>query len=130
MRMEVGLTRELTCNFLQGSVRGSNLRAAITSESVFICVHPWLLLYHIGLKNSHIMPAAHRTKPHVEVGERHPEETQPRPKHMAAIETAHAAVGLLAKRRSGEPVNAAANQMAKRVTTHSVAAGQNRVHRH
>src|SRR6266480_1601804 len=65
-------------------------------------------------QNSYIMPDARRTKPHVEVGERHPEETQPRPKHMAAIETAHAAVGLLAKRRSGEPVYAAANQMTKR----------------
>src|SRR2546430_11037047 len=117
MRMEVGLTRELTCNFLQGSVRGSNLRAAITSESVFICVHPWLLLQHIGLKNSHVMPAAHRTKPHVEVGERHPEETQPRPKHVSAIETAHAPIGFLAKRSSDEPVYAAANQMQKRTAT-------------
>src|SRR5439155_20524125 len=53
---------------------------------------------------------------------------QQRTKHMAAIETAHAAVGLLAKPRSGEPVNAAANQMAKRVTTKNVAAEQNHVH--
>src|SRR2546430_1893232 len=75
------------------------------------------------------MPDARRTKPHVEVGERHPEETQPRPKHVSAIETAHAAIGFLAKRRSGEPVYAAANQMTKRVATKSVTAEQNHVHR-
>src|SRR2546430_775067 len=116
MRMEIGLTRELTCNFLEWSARRSNLRAAITGVSVFICVHPWLLLQHIGLKNSHVMPYACRTKSHVEIREPDPEQTHPGPKHVPAIETAHAAVDFAAQRRLGEPVDSAAGEMSQRMT--------------
>src|SRR5438094_4977453 len=85
------------------------------------------VLYHIGLKNSYVMPDAHRTEPHVKVGERYPEQTHPRPEHVPAIEAAHATIRPLAQRRFGEPVDATANQMAKRVAAEGVTAEQNHI---
>ena len=39
-----------------------------------------------------IVPDAHRAKANVDIGEANPEETQPRPKHVALIEAADAVV--------------------------------------
>ena len=39
------------------------------------------------------MPDAHRAKSHVEIREADPEQTEPCPEHVAAIEAAHARVG-------------------------------------
>jgi hypothetical protein len=48
------------------------------------------------LNESNIVPDPHRTEAHVEIGETDPEQTQPRPKHVAAIETGHARVSTIA----------------------------------
>src|SRR5256885_10078863 len=68
------------------------------------------------------MPDTHRAKPDVKIGEPHPEQAHPGPEHVASIEAAHAAVGLLTERRFREPVDAAADQMPERVTAEGVAA--------
>ena len=54
------------------------------------------------LENSPVVPDAHGAKAHVEIGEADPEQTEPRPKHVAAIEAAHATIGLVAGRRAGK----------------------------
>jgi len=43
------------------------------------------------------MPDTHCAQTHVKIGKADPEETQPRPKHVAAIETGHARVGAVAR---------------------------------
>ena len=45
-------------------------------------------------RNRQIVPDAHRAKPHVEIGEPDPEQAHPGPQHVAAIETADAAIAL------------------------------------
>ena len=51
------------------------------------------------LKNTQVMPDAHRAKAHVKIGEADPEQTHPCPEHVAAVETTDAAIGLVAGRR-------------------------------
>ena len=51
------------------------------------------------LKESAIVPDAHRAKAHVEIGEADPEQTHPCPEHVAAVETTDAGVGPVAGRR-------------------------------
>ena len=51
------------------------------------------------LNDSEIVPDAHRAKAHIEIGEADPEQTHPCPEHVAAVETADAAIGLVAGRR-------------------------------
>ena len=63
------------------------------------------------LNDSEIMPDAHRTEPHIEIGKANPEQTQPRPKHVTPIETSHAGVGAIACGRSGKLIEKAAGQM-------------------
>src|SRR6266487_576216 len=51
-----------------------------------------------------------------------PEQTQPRPKHVAAIETAHARVRAIACWRLGKLIQKSASQVSQRVTAKSIAA--------
>ena len=67
--------------------------APITSTSCSCC----LIFGH--LEDSPVGPDAHRAQAHVEVGEADPEQAAPGPQHVAAVEAAHAVVGLLAHRR-------------------------------
>src|SRR5882724_8142764 len=73
------------------------------------------------------MPDTHRAQAHVEIGKDHPEQTKPRPKHVAAIETGHARVSAIACRRPGKLIQKSASQMSERVTAKRVAAEQNNV---
>src|SRR3989442_1643175 len=79
-------------------------------------------------EDSPVGPDAHRTKAHIDVGERDPEQTHPRPEHVPPIEAAHTTVCFLTDWLFRELIAAPANQMAKRVTTESVAAEHDGVH--
>src|SRR6266511_1412491 len=86
----------------------------------------WSLVFAVGgvssvfrcgyLQEAQVMPHAHRTKPDVEIGEGDPEQTHPRPEHVSAIETAHAAVRLLTERRPGKLIDAAADKVPQGMT--------------
>ena len=64
---------------------------------------------------------------HIEIGEADPEQTHPRPEHVAAIETTDTAIGLVAGRRLGKLIAKSANQMSERMAAKGVAAKQNDV---
>src|SRR5204863_125192 len=44
------------------------------------------------LNNPPIVPDSHSTEPDVKIGKADPEQTQPRPKHVPAIQTTHTGV--------------------------------------
>jgi len=54
------------------------------------------LTNHLRLQKPYIVPGAHGTKTHVEIGKSNPEQTEPSPQHMAAIEAAHARIRAVA----------------------------------
>src|SRR5438045_720916 len=78
-------------------------------------------------KQAQVMPHAHRAQPHIKIGEPDPEQTHPGPEHVAAIETAHAAIRLMAERRPGKLIDAAADKMSQRMTSKRIAAEKNHV---
>src|SRR5688500_9451073 len=78
-------------------------------------------------QDSKVPPDAHRTKPNVKIGKPDGEQAHPRPKHVAAVETRHAAIRLMAERRFGRFVEEPADQVAKRMTTKRVAAQQDEI---
>ena len=47
------------------------------------------------------MPDAHRAQTHIQVGETNPEQTHPRPEHMALIKTTDTAINSITGRRFG-----------------------------
>src|SRR5438309_2663615 len=63
------------------------------------------------------------------VGERDPDETEPCPAHVTAVEAADTIVGCLANRRPGEAIEISADEMPKGVTTEGIASQQNNVHK-
>ena len=71
------------------------------------------------------MPDAHRTKAHVKIAETDPEETHPRPEHVAAIQTGDTAISLITRWRARKLIEKSANQMPERMTTKGIAAEQN-----
>src|ERR1700757_434979 len=73
------------------------------------------------------MPDSNRAQAHVEIGKTDPEQAQPRPKHVAAIETGHARVSAIACLGSGKLIQKSAGQMTERVTAKRIAAEQNDV---
>src|SRR5262249_7165621 len=77
---------------------------------------------NLRLKKPHIMPDTGRTQTHVEIGKGDPEKTKPCPEQVAAIKTAHARVGAIARRRFGKLIQKTASQMSQRVTTKGIAA--------
>src|SRR5205807_9208525 len=82
-----------------------------------------------ALENSPVVPDAHEARAHVEIGEADPEQTEPRPKHVAAIEAAHATIGLVAGRRAGKLIAKSADQMPERVAAKGEAAEQDHIQR-
>src|SRR5437773_2164359 len=74
--------------------------------------------------NSPICPDTHRAEPHVKIGETDPEQTQPGPKHVAPVETSHASVSAIARRRSGKLIEKSAGQMSQGMTTKRITAEQ------
>ena len=81
------------------------------------------------LNDSPIAPDAHRAKPHIEICEADPEQAEPRPKHVPAVEAAHACVGAITTWRFGKLIEKAASQMTERMTTKSVAGEQDDIDR-
>src|SRR5262245_29992268 len=73
------------------------------------------------------MPHAHRTKPHVKIGEPDPEQAHPGPEHVSAIEAAYAAIRFLTERRLGKLIDATADKVSQRMTSEGIAAEKNHV---
>src|ERR1051325_1046776 len=73
-------------------------------------------------EQTEVVPDPHRAEPHVEVGEADPEKAEPRPKHVPAIEAAHAAIGLIASGRPRKLIAKSADDMTQRMTAEREAA--------
>jgi hypothetical protein len=65
------------------------------------------------LNDSPIVPDANRAKPYIEVCKADPEQAEPSPKHVPAIEAAHACVGAITARRFGKLIEKATSQMSQ-----------------
>src|SRR5438477_4532356 len=76
------------------------------------------------LNDPEICPDSHRTKAHIEIGETDPEETQPRPKHVPAIQASDTSVSAVTGRRLCNFIAKAADQMSQRVAAECIAAQQ------
>src|SRR4026208_1268738 len=76
------------------------------------------------LDDSEIVPDARGTEPHIQIGEADPEQTHPRPKHVAAIQTTHASVGAITPWRFCELIAKSSDKMSQEVTPDCVAAQQ------
>src|SRR5439155_19894423 len=76
------------------------------------------------LNNSEICPDSHRTEPHVQIGEADPEETQPRPKHVPAIQASDTSVSAVTGRRLCNFIAKAGDQMSQRVARECIAPQQ------
>src|SRR5579871_6459971 len=72
-----------------------------------------------SLKNSPIVPNAHRAQAHVNIRKAHEEHADPGPLHVIAVQAAHAIVSLLAPRRSRQHILDSAHQVTERVTAES-----------
>src|SRR5450755_2766380 len=67
---------------------------------------------------------ARRAQADVTIGDADPEKTQPRPQHVAAIETAHRVVAARARRRLRLGIEKSANEMTQRMAAERVTAQQ------
>src|SRR6188472_2608859 len=76
------------------------------------------------LNDSEIVPDAHGTETHIKIGEADPEQTHPRPKHVAAIQTTYASVGAIAAWRFCELIAKSSDKMSQGVASDCVAAQQ------
>ncbi len=65
------------------------------------------------LDDPKIVPHAERTKAHVKIGETNPEQAEPRPKHMALVETSDAGIRAITCRRSGKLIEKATGQVSQ-----------------
>src|SRR5262249_37712771 len=65
---------------------------------------------------------AHRAQAHIKIRETHPEQTDPGPQHVPAIQATHTLVTARASWRFRELVQKSADQVTQRVTTASIAA--------
>src|SRR6202158_5889829 len=79
------------------------------------------------LEKPHVVPDTHCQKSDVDVGERHPEQTEPRPAHVSAVKTADTFIGLLANGSARQLVEVSAHQVPKGVAPGCVASEQNHV---
>src|ERR1043166_2475581 len=80
-------------------------------------------------KNADVLPHAQRAEPDVKIGEGDPEQAHPGPEHVATVETTDAAIGILAERRPGEPVDATADEVSQGMAAKGVAAQEDDVER-
>src|SRR6267378_126151 len=67
------------------------------------------------LKNSHVFPHAHRTKPDVDVSEHHAEKAHPGPEHVTAVQATHAGIRGLTERGFGKLILESTHQVTQRV---------------
>ena len=81
------------------------------------------------LNDSKIVPDAHGTEPHIQIGEADPEQTHPRPEHVAAIQTTHASIGAIAGWRFCELIAKSSDQVSQGMAPDCVAAEQNNIDR-
>src|SRR5689334_12507554 len=81
------------------------------------------------LHNPQIVPHAHRAKAYVKIAETDPKQTEPRPEHMALIQTGDTAICLVTGRCAGKLIAKSADQVSERMTTKGVAAEKNEVDR-
>ena len=65
----------------------------------------------LRLHKPHIVPDAHRAESYIEISKADPEQTQPRPKHVPAIQTTHASVGAITGWRFCNLIAKSADQM-------------------
>src|SRR5262249_9078123 len=77
------------------------------------------------LQDSPIYPDSYCTEPHIQISKADPKQTQPRPKHVATIQTTHAGVGAVTGWRRCKLIAKSSNQMpqgmaSKCVTTEQV----------
>ena len=70
------------------------------------------------------MPDAHCTESHIKIGKADPEQTQPRPKHVPAIQTTHASVGAITGWRFCNLIAKSADQMSQGMASKCIAAEQ------
>ena len=82
-----------------------------------------------GLEKSEVMPDAHGAQAHVEIRETDPEQTDPCPKHVAAVEAAHTGITPGAGRRFGRFIQEPADQMPQGMAAQCVAAEKKNVQR-
>ena len=75
------------------------------------------------------MPDADGAKAHVKIAEADPEQTQPRPKHVAAVQARNTAVTLEGSRRARKLIAKPAHEMTQGMTPKGVATKQNDVDR-
>src|SRR5262249_37744120 len=85
--------------------------------------NPWLSSKY----NTKIGPDPHRAEPDIHIAETDPEKTAPGPQHVITVEAAHAVVGFLLRRRVGQLIAIAADQVAERVAAERIAAEQDHV---
>src|SRR5579883_2713923 len=89
--------------------------------------------HHIGASHTPpsedppVVPDAHGAQPDIDIREGHPEETAPRPGHMAGVQTTDAVIYPFANRRAGEPVQNSSHEMSQRMTTERITAQQNHI---
>src|SRR5580704_8201045 len=80
-----------------------------------------------SLENSPIRPDAHGAHPYVQIGEAYGKEAAPGEDHVAAIEAAHAIVGLFASGPAGELIEESAYQVTERVAAERVTTEENHI---
>ena len=76
------------------------------------------------LNDSEIVPDAHGTETHIQISEADPEQTHPRPKHVATVKTTHAGVRAIASWRLCELIAKSSDEMSQGVASDCVAAQQ------
>src|SRR5205814_5940302 len=76
------------------------------------------------LQDSPICPHAHRTESHIKIAKADPEQTQPRPEHVPAIQTTHAGVGAITGLGFCKLIAKSSDQMSEGVAAECVAAQQ------
>src|SRR4030095_1804503 len=70
-----------------------------------------------------------RAEPHVNVGERNPEQAHPGPEHVPAVEAADAGISAITSGGFRELIEKPTNEMPQRVTTKGIASEQNNIYR-
>src|SRR5207244_13521233 len=86
---------------------GAQSRAASADHEHIVFMR--LVVSH-SLNDPEVVPNSHRAKAHVKIGEADPEQTQPRPHHVALIQAGDAAIRLKRRCRSSELIAKPAKQ--------------------
>src|SRR5206468_2244566 len=76
------------------------------------------------LQDSPICPDSYCAQPHIQIGKADPEQTQPCPEHVPAIQTTHAGVGAITGWRFCNLIAKSADQMSQGMASKRIAAEQ------